>query len=105
MNDECQKQLLMSSISNLGGRESLEIVVSRAETPGGVWGGDTPLPQSRESSPRRANDSKLSGQFLQIRKKLPPNHIITKSNTVLFVGQYKGHALFVGHCSYIPPQK
>ena len=44
MNDECQKQLLMSSISNLGGRESLEIVVSRAETPGGVWGGDTPPP-------------------------------------------------------------
>ena len=77
---------------------------NRAETPGGVWGGDTP-PQSRESSPRRANDSKLSGQFLQIRKKLPPNHIITKSNTVLFVGQYKGHALFVGHCSYIPPPK
>ena len=25
---ECQKQLLMSSISNLGGRESLEIAVS-----------------------------------------------------------------------------
>ena len=27
---KCQKQLLMSSISNLGGRESLEIAVSRA---------------------------------------------------------------------------
>ena len=40
--------------------------------PGGVWRGDTPL-QSRESSPRRANDSKSSGQFLQMRKKLPPN--------------------------------
>ena len=26
---ECQKQLLMSSISNLGGRESLEIAVSK----------------------------------------------------------------------------
>ena len=26
---ECQKQLLMSSISNLGGRESLEIAVIR----------------------------------------------------------------------------
>ena len=26
---ECQKQLLMSSISNLGGRESLEIAVKR----------------------------------------------------------------------------
>ena len=61
-------------------------VIDRAETPGGggVWEGDTPL---------------------QIRKKLPPNHLITKCNTVLFVGQYKGHALFVGHCSYIPPQK
>ena len=67
-------------------------------------GGDTP-PQYRESSPRRANDSKWSGQFQQIRKKLPPNHLITKCNTVLFVGQYEGHALFVGHCSYIPPQK
>ena len=30
---------------------------TRAETPGGVWGGDTP-PQYRESSPRRANGSK-----------------------------------------------
>ena len=29
---ECQKQLLMSSISNLGGRESLEIAVSEPET-------------------------------------------------------------------------
>ena len=78
--------------------------MARAENPGGVWGGDTP-PQYRESSPRRANDSKWSGQFQQIRKKLPPNHLITKCNTVLFVGQYEGHALFVGHCSYIPPQK
>ena len=90
--------------SHMGLDLCFELLMVRAEIPGGVWGGLYTPPQSRENSPRRANDSKLSGQFLQIRKKLPPNHLITKCNTVLFVGQYKGHALFVGHCSYIPPK-
>ena len=39
---------------------------SRAETSGGVWGVIHPS-HSSESSPRRAKDSKSSGQFLQIR--------------------------------------
>ena len=42
--------------------------------PGGMGGGGggvihpLPPPQARESSSRRANDSKSSGQFLQIKK-------------------------------------
>ena len=69
---------------------------------GGGMGGDTP-PISRKLT-SSGKQQQIVGPISANKKKLTPNHLITKCNTVLFVGQYKGHALFVRHCSYIPPK-